>query len=491
MVTKEIAQFYQNNETLTYVSSTVVKIGVRRLTPDAFKKRVAIDALEIMKFLSPGSREDFLNGTYSSDKAFEALTSLAYGKIKEEASKLMDTSVDASYNFAGHRLVVDVRTNEEILFDSTQRACPDANVETWTNWLNRIDKKVKAEIMGMTTIGLIEYDPYNINLKEEAVFNGQQVVRYNAHRTPDWRETEIIDPVLPPLFKEFMTFFLPDLASKQYVLNWLHFMLVDRNECHLLLHGRKGVGKNTLTSICEKLVGVENFKVIDPKFWDSRFNGELKYKRLCFFDEHDITTENINQFKAYANPSISIEEKGVKVERDYKNFASFIIANNNPNGNFLETDDRRFSVPVISTERLDRAWERDKIIKLYDSIENDDSFIANIGWWLIKEGGKFGYDALTPLKTNLFYELVENSMPQWQVKLITALRSGEYVDGIEMDDLSIILDMANPPGHVKVTRFLDNTTDKEGDYYGRISRKKGEGRKILPHAKYNTINLDF
>ena len=86
--------------------------------------------------------------------------------------------------------------------------------------------------------------------------------------------------------------------------------------------------------ICSSLVGPSNYSLIGPEFWQSRFNNELKYKRLCFFDETQITPENVTSIRALTNKYVRIEEKNVNA-MDLENFASHIIANNTDKYNLI------------------------------------------------------------------------------------------------------------------------------------------------------------
>ena len=477
-------------------SDTSIQLDSRTFTPRQFSKFIKDEQSEfIYKLESAESvtlvsiiKDDKLEKL--SDAVFEALKrkSLKIAKEKAESGVVLDVEV-GNYSYRDHFKVVDIVTDDRMLFNSKLNRITDLSIEAWSDWLSHQDKNAKAAILENTAWGLISFDPYDMAPIKQVNLNEQVISQFNAHVFPEWRKEEIKNATLPEEFENFMDFFLPDEKSRRYVLSWMYWMLIDRNECHLLLHGKKGVGKNTLALICERLVGPQNSKIIDPKFWESRFNGELKYRRLCFFDEHDITEENIGQLKAYANAYLSIEEKGVKVERNYKNFASFIIANNNPSGNFLESDDRRFSVPIISKERLDHAWGRDRVAELYDTINSDDKFIGRIGWWLIQNGASLGFDNLSPLKTDLFFELVENAMTEWQRKLIELIRSRQHTE-IRIEEIGIHLNLANPPGHSKLLKFLENTTDKDGDFYAYGKRTRKQGRIIVPSEKYSVESVD-
>lgn len=489
-LTKEIVEYFFQNFKLKAKSDTTILFNSKTYTARQFEKLLSLTERELLVNLTPESQLAYLSLTKAGeahklvDKVFLKINNILLEKARQEAS---DPSIrfnleGTPYDYSDHFQVIDIETDARHLFYKKKEIMTNLHIDAWKEWLNMIDSNVKKAVLQSTVFGFVTYDPYEMRTIGQVVVNGQSIPQFNAHSFPDWRKTKLENPKLPEKFVKFMDYCFPDAASKKYVLAWMRNMLVDRNQCHLLLHGKKGIGKNTFAMICEKLVGSINYKLIDPKFWEGRFNGELKYKRLCYFDEHDITPDNIGQLKAYANEFISIEEKNVKVEKNYKNFASFIIANNNPSGNFLSSDDRRFSVPVLNSMRMDHALGSEFIVDLYDTIRTDEEFIANIGWWLLENENKT-YDAVTPFKSELFYNLVENALADWQRKLIDLIKSKEYEE-IEVSDLSSILSINISIGHVKICKFLENHTDEKGEFYAKVSRGSRKSRVIVPIGEY-------
>ena len=80
---------------------------------------------------------------------------------------------------------------------------------------------------------------------------------------------------------------------------------------HLLLHGHRGIGKNTLIYILENLVGPSNYYYVPKDFFDNNFNSELRHRRLLYFDEHKINSKvNEAEFKQSQEPTKEEHGKG-------------------------------------------------------------------------------------------------------------------------------------------------------------------------------------
>ena len=487
----EIAKYYGEayKQDLKFISDKSINLASRTYTPRQFEKRIQEDANDFTtRFDNKGKAEFYSLAddgiSKLSDNVFRCIIAGLKNRAVKEVSQVKNSDIfkGDNYSYKNHVLCIDVRTGDKKIYDKTLKEVVDLDVDEWRDWLRDLPKEWVSVIKSETIRGIIEYDPFFPESVTTALFNDRMLNKINAHAVTVWRKASLENPVMPSTAKDFFEFFFPHQESREFVMNWMYWMLTGRNETHLLLHGRKGVGKNTFAAICRQLVGAMHYKLIDVKFWESRFNTELKHRRLCFFDEHNITRDNIAQFKAYANPYLSIEEKGKNVERDIKNYASYIISNNDETGNYLDSDERRFSVPVIAESKLEHNFSKAWVEELVYSIDNDLDFIRNIGWWIIANGRDKRWDAVTPLKSPLFYKLVEGSMSEWQRKLINLLEQREYEE-IDMSQLDIILDLKVNVGRAKVQRFLENHTDKDNNYYAEIKQVKSK-RFIVPIGKY-------
>ena len=251
----------------------------------------------------------------------------------------------ANYSYANKIPILDRKSGERLLFD-TANQCIDhgTDYDTWKEYRSYQDKDTK-EIMGsVVRVAEIDYNPFDTQEIATKEINGQEgVLCINAHRTPKWRTEELEDPKLPEAFVKFMNHLFSDQDSIDYVYNWLRNMILDRNHTMLLLHGGRGIGKNTFSTICRSLMGDENFGIVASNFFNVNFNGVLKHKRCVLFDEFDVRKENMPVWKTLPERYIAIEDKNIKVAT-YENFSSFLICNNTEHIVDLLCDERKFSL---------------------------------------------------------------------------------------------------------------------------------------------------
>lgn len=426
-------------------------------------------------------------------KEKEVLTKLAdtvYSKIlsgiksQAKAKTAGDISLASNgYSYTNKMPILDRKSDNTLIFDSVlNRIDFQSSYDTWMKYRNHQDKDTK-DIMSMAvTVAEIEYDPYDSMKVDLREVNGQEeVLTINAHVTPKWREEEIAEPVLPLVFLDFLDhLFCRDQDSIEYALNWLHYMLVERNHCMLLLHGGRGVGKGTFHAIVRRLVGNENFVLMPSGFFDSRFNDELRFKRVVCFDDFSIKREYMSEWKQLPEPYMSIEGKGTKVVT-YKNHASFLITNNTEDEVSLLGDERKFSVPKVeATVKVDDALGLEIFDTFIRDIQDNDETIGNIGWWLIKNGKSERFDNVHPFLSDTFYEVVEKALTNWQRGIINEIERCES-DSI---NLAHIEDITKGTGRTKIEKFLNVHKDRDGELYGSLKQIKGGDRVIIPTDKY-------
>jgi len=393
-----------------------------------------------------------------------------------------DTSVTSKgYNYANKIPILDRKSGARVIYDNVKK-CVDhgTTYDTWKEYRGFQSKDVK-EIMGdAVMVADIDYDPFDSAESAIREVNGQETLSINAHVTPTWRKTEIKDPKLPKAFVKFMKFLFPDEKSLDYVYHWLNFMLTDRNHTILLLHGGRGVGKGTFALITKLLCGFENFGEMPSGFFDSRFNGELKYKRVCFFDEFAILKEHMTRWKALPEPFLAIEEKNGK-PTTYRNHASFLVCNNTEEIVHLLCDERKFSVPVVPVDgKVDEYIGIEEFEEFARSIEDDVEVLANVGWWILKNGDKGNYTNRKPFVSTTFHEIVEKALTNWQRDLINFIEQKEYEE-IPLDSIPEIL---KGTGRTKIQKFLNVHKDEENLHYAYIFQKSDGTRVIRPTEKY-------
>jgi hypothetical protein len=421
---------------------------------------------------------------FMADRIFSAIKTTLAQDAKQKVTKAdLSTITENAFDYTNHLPIMDIKTNQQLMFD-TARKCIDHNVAfvKWRDWVMTRDAEEKKILMQTVTPASIFYNPRNIEEVQYKTISGQEnVLHLNAHRTPDWRKTRTISkPELPSMFVELMEHVFADQESIEYVYAWIYFALTDRNHCYLLMHADQGLGKGTLCSILSKLVGDSNFATSDKDSFESRFNGELKNKRIVYFDELDVTLENMPKIRALTNKYVRYEGKGEQAA-DLENFASFIIANNSDTGiNHLTCEDRRFSVPNMGKGNIDTVKGQEWLDRIYHKIEEDQDFIANIGWWILDHGDNGKYTPTRPFKSDTFYDLVENALTIWQrnvLELIESRKNYRY-------DILKYKEELRGTGRIKLANFLENHKDREGDHYGYVGQDNDGKRYIYVSDKY-------
>lgn len=488
--------YFKKNYDLSDGPGENIKLNGSTLTKTAFIKKFIGEEKRMSEHI--GERKYINNkldikeqGKWEESRAVEEMATALFVQIKKAVSAKLKKEIIGGkwkeeiggYNFANHCPIVDIRGGGVVIFDAqNKKVLKDLDFNAWKLYINSRPKKEREMYNETIKAALIEYNPFTDIDVEKIKYNGQSISKINAHVMPEWRKKEVKNPELPENFKEFMEFLFPHAESLDYVYHWLYYMLVDRNEAYLVLNGNKGVGKTTFAqAICSALVGIENYNLIDPKWWESRFNGELKYRRLCYFDEHEINEDNISRLKAYANSYLSIEEKNVSTQGNLKNFCSYIISNNPTHRVKLEYDDRRFSVPIINTTPINQEFSQEWLDDLHRDLMNTD-YVAQIGFWILKHGNKGNFDNLQPYKSDLFFDLVEKSLANWQKFLVDLISRGE-AEQYDIEDWKSPGELGNT-GRVKIENFLASYKDRDGDNYGYLKQASGGRRLIIPADKY-------
>ena len=414
-------------------------------------------------------------------------------KLKKESEGKTEEKIEAVnrdsryYELMHHVLLRDLTTKTKIVYDTRTNSRTNIEVENYEAWVKKInredDKELKKIVNNSELLVELKYDPQDITIKKDVIFNGQTVTRYNLHVAPEWRENEIKHPKLPERFVEFFDHLFVSKEGKDYVLDWMHHMIVSRNLTYLLLNGAKGIGKGIFADICRRLVGTVNYGIIGDSVWNTPFNGELRFKRLCFFDEHQIKgSQVVSRMKQYLNEWIPINEKGKTADPTYHNCMSGIIANNDYFDCYdLEPGDRRFSVPELTDVPLLKLWDVKETMEFARIIEEDDEFIGNIGWFLLKREPE--YSVAEPYKGAAFYNIIERNLSDWKRNLVLAVKEGEFeLEGYTLDKLRNDFDIPSDGGkrHIAektIQAFCDEAKDKDLKPYLKYVREEREGKK--------------
>lgn len=474
-----VIQYFKENYTLSDSGKDSFKINTRTHTArqfvDKFKKE--IDA--IAKFAGRGefySIVDTLQKSknWTEDQAIESMADQVFSHFKKQlstASRERVTKVSGSelmahsFQWDNHIPIMDIKTKRHCMYN-TRINSVDHNV-SYASWLDAVKMKPSEDrkiLLNTSISAVVDYDPYRVEEIDFKSVSGQDdVLHVNAHRLPDWRKIERNIDTPPKMFEELMFNLFPRVECREYVLHWMNFMMTSRNHCYLVLHGEQGVGKNSLYYIMQQLVGMENSIYIEPSYWDSRFNSELKFKRLAFFDETIINHENVTKIRAMTNKYVTIEEKGLDPMQT-ENHCSFVLASNLDKKNLITYDDRRFSVPILGDKNLKDVLGQEWLDVFYDRIYTDKEFIADIGWYILNHGDKGKYNEKQPYITDAFYDMVDKALANWQRNIIELIEK-RLTDIIYLSDIK---DELQGTGRTKLTIFLNTHKDREGNSYGIV-----------------------
>jgi hypothetical protein len=276
--------------------------------------------------------------------------------------------------------------------------------------------------------GILEFNPYKPNNYEQSV-GLDNYPAYNLYNPPKWRdcleltEDEIQQLQPPKIFTDFMEHLIPDEVCRDYVYDWMHFALTEKNNTYLVLNGAKGIGKNILSNdIMKDLVGERYHQIAPESSLESNFNSWLLNKRVIVMDEKRIdSVSSLNKVKRYINETQSVEKKGIDTDKTLVTYNSFIICNNSADDMRIEHDDRRFSVIDLTKDTLKSKWNNSMIERIAN-LKDDE--IRALGYWLFYRVPKFDKD--TPYRGKHFYNLCYNSVAEWGKSIIDLAMSGDY-----------------------------------------------------------------
>ena len=495
-----VVKYYATNYKLTKGTGTKIALDGASKTALAFKKlfvshhdkiiehcgRRAYSELEMAIEENIGLRASGDIQSYIAEQVYTLIQSrLNRQHIDDSVKNLKKMEGFSAFSYENLIPIIDISTNQKVMFDTEElKVLPEATHEAYDHWLKLQDKEVKEVLNSKAMPALVRYNPEVSGGTTEEQIGNQKVTCVNSHTKPSWREKEIQNPKLPKEFKQLMEHLFPNEECREYIYFYMYNMLMSRNPMHLLLHGARGIGKNSLVEIMAALVGHSNYYAVPKEFWDNNFNGELRHRRLIYFDEHVIKDKtNLSQLKILSDDFISYHVKFSTIQGLERNHASHIISNNLEEVNQLVQESRRFSVPVLTHENLTDAWGADKIEELWE-LKKEDEWLGNLGWWIIENGNSPKFHRDRPYKSEAFYEIVNKALFPWKAWIIETIESRETdmirIKDFQDDKLSY---RGVPIGRQKIQNFLNSHKDMDGDYYATIKTIDGD-RWIVPTAKY-------
>lgn len=494
-VFSSVIKYFEANYKINDSGKDSIKLNSRTHTArqfvDKFKKEIDAITNYVGKVEFYSISENLKKEkNWTEEQALESMADQVFMFFKSKLTKTSKEKVTKTeghemyshaFDWSNHIPVLDVKSRQHVMYNATT-LCVDYQVSylAWKDYVNSRPSEEKKLLLASSTSAIVKYDPYTANEVEFKNIDGQEkVLHLNAHKTPEWRKKARDTKQPPKMFHELMVHLFPNMECRKYIYHWMNFMLTSRNHCYLVMHGEQGVGKNTLAYVCRELVGEQNFAEVEPPFWDSRFNSELKFKRLAFFDETIITKDNVTRIRAMTNKFMSIEEKGAD-PITVDNHCSFILTSNSDKKNLITYDDRRFSVPILGKENIKNTLGQDWLDEFYRKTEEDTDFIAEIGWYILNHGDTGNYSEKHPYITEAFYDMVDKALSLWQRNIIELIES-KISDLYLLDDLTEEL---RGTGRTTLAGFLENHRDREGDHYGFVGQRHDGKRCIRVSKKY-------
>lgn len=485
----------ENNE--VYLKGKSLYVGTTKLSLDPLlNDEELLDELGIFRTVKSASfnKRDFID----SAKAYisEALEK----KRKEELSKykVEDKTDFDPENFAVY-IDMDADSNykdmDKIIIDKkTGGIVHDISVHAYRHALG---VKTFTELLPSFPLAKKVFDPYKIlETKSDKTWKGYStalrcnVTHINECNHPEWRYNRDLSQELTKEEKYFIESSFVDKETLQYYIDASYHTIVDKMWAYPMLFGIKGTGKTTLVEMLIPCVGSDNYRKAPQNALHKEFNGFKKNKRLVLMDEMVANTDKaINILKSDANKEFNIEEKNKEAEA-VKNFVSMWIATNNISDWKFTHDERRFSVLELTSKTTQERGIKDEFFeKLTERIESSD--FANAFFNYLEANKSEEFNTMAPFRSKAFYNVVYESLAQWQMTIVDTITMGEKVDEVYISDLFDQNDRFAPTTHKKIIDFLDNYRhdgDKLGEY---IRGKSVRSSSIIPIEKYRApINRD-
>jgi len=205
---------------------------------------------------------------------------------------------------------------------------------------------------------LTEMNPFRLESIYKKDFDGREIFTINEYVHPPWMkdkltEAEIEALTIPKDIDRFLDHLCDNKESKIAVLDWMARAVWSKANTHLCLNGDKEIGKSFFCSLFKCLVGDKYVQEAPKSLGKRDFNSIMKNSRILIYEEMSVTKfgsdDSTHEFlKRVANEDIAIEGKGTNPET-IKNVTSIIICNNNLGSLQIDSNDRRFLVPELTT----------------------------------------------------------------------------------------------------------------------------------------------
>lgn len=222
------------------------------------------------------------------------------------------------------------------------------------------DVRKTSELILSSFTGRTPKFAYNPAFKGRKIVN-DGITAINLYIEPDIKPSE--GDFTPWI--DYLTYLIPDEQERYEVMKWCA-TLIARPETRmtyalLMISEQTGTGKSTLGEILSQLVGKHNASFPTENEILEQFNGWLSKKRLVIVNE----IYQGNSFKAANKLKSYITDDTITMRMMYKdgvsidNYAHFLCCSNSIDALKLESNDRRWYIPVVTeTTRSHEEWEK-------------------------------------------------------------------------------------------------------------------------------------
>lgn len=250
----------------------------------------------------------------------------------------------------------------------------------------------------------------------------------NLYNAPLWQLSKPSSENMSNRLQEFFTHLFPNDIDREYVFDWLHYLVTSRNQTILCLVGGKGTGKTIFSYMCASLVGNEYAVEEANSFLTGNFNGSMENARLIALDEVNLEGNTaIVKCRKLTNDRVSMELKGVDTKTTL-NHVSFIITSNEITKFAIDGTERRFSIPEVTDVQLYKnkqskrpgLWGRNDIASFDKMVKNAncEEFI-NFAWWCYNRKPK--NDNQIGCMREYYFKVYEKSLPLAAMSFINVM----------------------------------------------------------------------
>lgn len=438
-------------------------------------------------------------------------------RIEESKPKLNlyeSTEVDVRHisPFMGYK------SGKVVLYDNTTTNISEMHVDVYMRLSSVTTKKSDKQDNTLAELPLCTTDvnPFSMESLYMAKIDSSTVYVINEYKHPRWMKKlrtkhESISDGCPEDMDKFLTHLCLNTESKEAVVDWIAQAVWNRSQTHLCLNGDKEIGKSFFASIFKALVGDEYVKEAPKSLGKKDFNLIFKESRIIIHEELSITKagsgnidDSTHEFlKRVANDTIAIEGKGTNAET-IRNITSQIICNNNLGSLQIDSNDRRFLVPELTTiNPNDVGLEEvlDNIFRDYINPETrDHEKVSQFGYWL-KHCGMNRNPRREVYKGPRFREAVRANLTDWQEFLVQKVEEMSRVEYSLRDARKEFHKLMEDEGSrssvfprklEKIQALFDNFLDSDDGVKLATARKLGMDVLISPLGKYKpSVEVDY